>query len=115
MDMMDAANPLQLIEDYPVAETKTLLKQLKEDLQEAVAGEEASENDHIDLLMCTIDSLEKELAKVKTINQLSKDKQARIIADTCLILQFLQSQQDFGDEFEDEFEDFDEEEEESER
>lgn len=108
---MDLANPLELIEDFPVKETKLLIKSLKSEI-----GDVAKDPDYdgeADIILCVLNSLEKELGKTDSIKNLSKEKQARILADMSLLMQFMQaSQNEFDDEeFEDEFDDEDENEE----
>ncbi len=109
---MSIANPLNILEDFPVNDTKLLLKNLKVDL--AKVAEEPGYEGEADILLCVIASLEKELANTQSVKALSKDKQARVLADMCLLMQFMQASEldDEGDIFEDdeyEFEDEDEE------
>lgn len=111
---MSIVNPLGLLEDFPVNDTKMLLKNLKADL--ADLSKDPDYEGEADILLCVIASLDKELANVKTVETLSKEKQARVLADMCLLMQFMEAgEEDFDDEDfddEDEYEDEDEEDEE---
>lgn len=111
---MDTANPLDLLENYPIAETKKFISEIKKDLNDAMS-EDGEVNEETEILMCVIESLEKELAKVKKIEQLPKEKQARILADTCFILQCFQYQGFINDNDDEFIDDYDDEEEEDER
>lgn len=111
---MSLTNPIQLLRDFPIEESKEMLKDLKKELKTALE-EEKDESGMVEILLHTINSLEKELVNVKAITSLSKEKQARILADMSLILQFLQAHEEFTDDEDfddDEDEDFDEDEEE---
>ncbi len=102
---MDLANPLEFLEDFPINDTKLLIKNLKTEIGDV--AKEPDYNGEADIILCVLNSLEAELGHTKNIKTLSKEKQARILADMCLLMQFMQASQG---EFEDEEEfDFDEE------
>ena len=112
---MNAANPLELLKKFPVEETKLLVKSLRSDIQEI--KKDPDYDGEADVILSVIGSLEKELGKAKEISELSIDKQARVLADMCLLMQFLQAESEEGEEdwdddeeYDEEFEDEDEEE-----
>lgn len=105
---MDITNPMQLLKNFPVSETKLLLKDVKTELKEALKHG-TDESGMIDILLAVIGNVEKELTDVTDLEKLSKDKQARVFADMSLILQFLQAQQGEEEGVEEEYEEDEEE------
>lgn len=97
---MDTHNPLLLLKNFPVNETKAMLRDVKAELTE-VLKQGKDESGMVDILLCVIGNVEKELKDVTDLEQISKERQARVFADMSLILQFLQAQ-DNEDEFDDE-------------
>lgn len=109
MDMIDLYDP-DLINDFPLQEVKTLIAELKKNIEKEIKDNpELAEENFLDIFLCTVKSLESEISKAKQLKDLSKEKQARVIADTLLIFELVGRDEDFDEDedFDDEFEDVD--------
>lgn len=114
---------LSLLLKLPLTDVKGMLEDVKAGVLEVLSltskeeAPDAEERLALEIIIQTIENAETELKGVKDLQKLSRDKQARVLADLSLVIQFMNqsTEDDFDDDFDDEEYDEDEDEGEEEK